>query len=132
MTLGIWSCALALQDPNGSLPHSAFANCKRSESTGLARHSAMTKGSLPSAAKSSRNTSGCLLCCAIRSISACNCSGVIGFCHSCSSNSELRRYSCTFWSIAAWDITASSEGLGSGRSFGQTRWRQYTSSIARW
>ena len=53
---------------------------KRSASAGLARHSAMTKGSFPSASKSSRNTSGCLVCCAMRSISACNCSAVIGRC----------------------------------------------------
>ena len=52
----------------------------RSTSAGLARHSAMTKGSFPSASNSSRRTSGCFVSRAIRSISACSCSAVMGFC----------------------------------------------------
>ena len=47
---------------------------KRSDKTGLARHSAMAEGSLPSASNSSRSTSGCLVWSAMRSISACTCS----------------------------------------------------------
>src|SRR5438876_3389339 len=46
----------------------------------IARHSAMTNGSFPSASKSSCNTSGCLVCVAMRSISACNCSAVMERC----------------------------------------------------
>ena len=59
------SIATLLQPRNSrDLPRSSLFNSviKRSASTGLARHSAIIKGSLPSAAKSSRNASGCLVC----------------------------------------------------------------------
>ena len=53
---------------------------RRSANTGLAKHSAMTDGSFPRASKSSRRTSGCFVSRAMRSISACSCSAVIGLC----------------------------------------------------
>src|SRR6266446_6838752 len=49
---------------------------RRAVNVGLARHSAITAGSLPNAAKSSRSTFGWRVCCAIRSISAWSCSAV--------------------------------------------------------
>ena len=52
----------------------------RSTSVGLARHSAIRKGSFPSATNSSRRTSGCFVSRAIRSISDCSCSAVIALC----------------------------------------------------
>src|SRR5438045_2919860 len=78
--LGSWFSVLALQDSKDSLGHATVALflwsyayqfvSNRSAKAGLARHSAMTNGSLPSASKSSRNTSGCFVSLAIRSISA--------------------------------------------------------------
>ena len=52
---------------------------KRSARAGLARHSAMTNGS-HQRLKSSRCTLAALVCWAMRSISACSCSEVIGHC----------------------------------------------------
>src|SRR5215211_4814803 len=45
---------------------------RRSARTGLAKHSAMTKGSFPRASNSSCKTSGCLVWLAMRSSSACS------------------------------------------------------------
>jgi len=90
ISLGMWLSATDLQDFNNSLSWAERSVTNRSDSAGLAKHSAMIKGSFPSAAKSSRSTSGCLVCCAMRSISACNWSVLIGTCES-SSACELRR-----------------------------------------
>jgi hypothetical protein len=64
------SAADKLFDAGDTPATTVRSSLKRSANADLARHSAMTKGSLPSAANNSRNISGRLVCWAIRSISA--------------------------------------------------------------
>ena len=64
----------------GTPATTATSAIKCSVKSGLARHSAMTKGSFPRASNSSCRTSGCFVLLAMRSVSACNWSAVIGLC----------------------------------------------------
>ncbi|MGH9846837.1 MAG: hypothetical protein ACREEM_49705 [Blastocatellia bacterium] len=76
-----------IRDPQSAI----LIRSSRSASSGRARHSAMTKGSRPSAAHNSSSTAGSRVCRAIRSISACNSSAVIVRAHQSSSARDWRR-----------------------------------------
>ena len=78
-TLRLLVCTFARKSSSEGARDSAMGK-SRSTSVGLARHSAITKGSFPSATNSSRRTSGCFVSLAIRSISACNCSAPMALC----------------------------------------------------
>ncbi len=109
-----------------------ISRARRSTSSGRARHSETSTGSLPSISKSSSSIVGHAVSRTIRSISPCRSSSVIGRCQKTSSALERRWRSTTLARSSSSGNIVSKAGFGLGLPFGQIRFFQYTCSIARW